>query len=365
MALDASFLKYVSLFALLVQNCLVIILTRVIKHRHADVPFISSVAVLCAEVAKFVLCTGIVSSGLQEALRDSGSPAALARNLVADYGPSTLKCMVPALCYTVQNNLIYYALAHLEIVVFQLLYQTKLLLTAALSVCILRKSLKLQQWGALIVLFGGVVIVQLSGSKPGSSGGGAGADPIAHANGVMAAVLGSALSAFAGVYFELILKGDMQVSLWARNVQLCVWTVPISIATVYSNDGGTVAQQGLLGGFTPLVWSVVALQAFGGLIVAACMKYADNIMKNFASSGAIILGAAVSVLLFKFEMTPEFVLGAVMVLISMSCYDPAFCDCGAMPDLSQLQPAAASELTSAEEQRRLAAGDDEDEDGGP
>jgi len=316
--------------------------------------------VLLAEAAKFVLCLGIVGSNLPGALRDSGSASALALNLLQDYGPSTLKCLVPALCYTLQNNLIYYALAHLEIVVFQLLYQTKLLLTAALSVCILGRSLKLQQWAALVVLFGGVVTVQLAGKASGGGGPGVN-DPSSHANGVMAAVLGSALSAFAGVYFELILKNDMQVTLWVRNVQLCLWTVPISIATVYTNDGAAVEKQGLLGGFTPLVWSVVALQAFGGLIVAACIKYADNIMKNFASSGAIIFGAAASVFLFNFEMNAQFMVGALMVLVSMSCYDPTLCDCGGISGMARMEPTTPASVRDDERRRLADAGDSDNE----
>mmetsp|Transcript_19672 Transcript_19672/g.66121 ORF Transcript_19672/g.66121 Transcript_19672/m.66121 type:complete len:172 (+) Transcript_19672:1-516(+) len=145
--------------------------------------------------------------------------------------------------------------------------------------------------------------------------------------GCVAAVIGAGLSAFSGVYFEMILKHDMKVSLFARNLQLCLFTVPMSVLAVYTGDWETVQRQGWLAGFTPLVWDVVLLQAFGGLVVAACMKYADNIMKNFASSGAIILGAAVSVFFFKFEMTFAFGVGVVLVLTSMLMYDPQFCDC--------------------------------------
>ena len=36
------------------------------------------------------------------------------------------------------------------------------------------------------------------------------------------------------------------------------------------------------------------LQAFGGLIIAAVIKYADNIIKGFATSLSIILSSVVS-----------------------------------------------------------------------
>jgi Nucleotide-sugar transporter len=36
-----------------------------------------------------------------------------------------------------------------------------------------------------------------------------------------------------------------------------------------------------------VAWSVVGLQVFGGLIVAMVVKYADNILKNFANALAV------------------------------------------------------------------------------
>jgi UDP-sugar transporter A1/2/3 len=342
--MSTSFLKYLSLFALLIQNCLVIVLMRLAKQRAMEVNFLTSAAVLMAEVLKLALCGSIMVCALPKEIRDSGSLGAMLRNLVADYGASTLKCSVPALCYTAQNNLIYYALSKLEIVVFQLIYQGKLLLTAGLSVCILHKALAWQQWASLLLLFAGVVVVQLAGSK---SGAGAHVDlnTTARANGVVAALTGSTLSAFAGVYFEWLLKEDMQVSLWARNVQLCLFTVPISLGTVYFGDRAAVRQHGVLGGFDGLVWAVVLTQAFGGLIVAMCMKYADNIMKNFASSGAIILGGAASVFFFKFEINAQFAAGAGMVLASMLVYDPtSLCDCQAAESAPPGSPASPAAL---------------------
>ena len=64
-------------------------------------------------------------------------PLQLASELLDAHTTSTIKCAVPALCYTIQNYLIYFSLANLEIVVFQLVYQSKLLMAAVLSVAIL------------------------------------------------------------------------------------------------------------------------------------------------------------------------------------------------------------------------------------
>ena len=43
------------------------------------------------------------------------------------------------------------------------------------------------------------------------------------------------------------------------------------------------------------VWGVVLLNSAGGLLVAATMKYADNVVKCFATAIAILLGTLLSV----------------------------------------------------------------------
>jgi len=51
----------------------------------------------------------------------------------------------------------------------------------------------------------------------------------------------------------------------------------------------------MLQGFDGVVWMVVLLNSCGGLLVAAVMKYADNIVKCFAAALAILSGTLISV----------------------------------------------------------------------
>ena len=87
-------------------------------------------------------------------------------------------------------------------------------------------------------------------------------------------------------------------------------------------DREWVQTQGLFGGWTTTVTMVWFLGSAGGLIVAGCMKYADNVLKGFATSISTVIITAVCILIpaFSFSPTPAFVLGAIMVLGSAYSY---------------------------------------------
>jgi UDP-sugar transporter A1/2/3 len=129
-----------------------------------------------------------------------------------------------------------------------------------------------------------------------------------------------AISGFAGVYFERILKGAEPVSVWMRNVQMGVFSIPAALAGTFLQDGAQIREKGFLYGFDSVVWFVAFWYGIGGLSVAVCIKYADNIAKNFATSVAIILATLGSVYIFNFQPTLMFVAGAALVILSIFLY---------------------------------------------
>ena len=65
---------------------------------------------------------------------------------------------------------------------------------------------------------------------------------------------------------------------------------------------------------------VIALEAGGGLVVAAVIKYADNILKSFATSVSIVTSTIVSAWVFGFTISRLFVGGCVLVFVSSVMY---------------------------------------------
>ena len=66
--------------------------------------------------------------------------------------------------------------------------------------------------------------------------------------------------------------------------------------------------------------SLTQTLALGGLLVAAVIKYADNILKAFATSVSIVVVGLVSHAFFGFELSAPFFLGAAGVLYAIFLY---------------------------------------------
>lgn len=105
-----------------------------------------------------------------------------------------------------------------------------------------------------------------------------------------------------------------------RNVQLSFLSLPFGLFTCLLSDYEVVTTKGLFFGYDGFVWYLVILQAGGGLLVAMVVKYADNILKGFATSLAIIMSCIASIYLFDFNLTFQFALGAGLVIASIFLY---------------------------------------------
>jgi len=330
------------LFMLVGQITLSALLMRYSRTSRRDElgpKYRASVAVFMTEAIKLPIC-------LLFAWFTVGDVCKLAQLLKSEL-PSwgTLKCAVPAIAYTLQGNLLFVATANLETPTFQVTYQTKTLFTALFSVILLRRRLVVSQWLALLLLFCGTIAVSdlgrgvpgngksmdnMSSPPPLHHKGKNVTDPPPHhlrenaALGLTAVVIAALLSSASSVYFEMMLKqepmhsfrddsglhsgGDL--SLWVRNIQLGLFALPLAAFCSAYQDGRHIQRVGALAGFDHIVWSVVVVNGLGGLLVAATMKYADNIVKCFATALAIVVGAILSVPIFGFEFSRLFAMGA-------------------------------------------------------
>jgi len=311
-------MKWVSLTMLVGQTVSVVFAMRLSRTVKGDGPrYLNTTAVFFSELLK--LCCSFVFLS-----QEQGSPAVamgLLRQQFTQSPMEVLKISVPGLLYTLQNNLLFIALSNLSGAVYQVTYQLKILTTAVLSVAILGKALGPTKWSALLILTLGVTLIQIP--RTGDSGAGAAASAPAEGNqyvGLMAVLSACVTSGLAGVYLEKLLK-QTDASIWLRNIQLAVFGAALGLVGALVQDGAKISEGGFTQGYSALVWMVIFLQAVGGLVVAAVLKYADNLLKCFGNALSIVISCMLSSLFLQ-EFVPDglFVLGTLCVLTATSLY---------------------------------------------
>ncbi|KAF7922104.1 uncharacterized protein EAE98_008315 [Botrytis deweyae] len=375
-------MKHVSLISLTFQNSALILImhySRIMPlgggHRY-----FTSTAVFLNEIMKLAVSLTIAMYDISRTLPPSTPATVLFEQLyMSVFSGDGWKLAIPATLYTLQNSLQYIAVSNLEAVQFQVLYQLKILTTAVFSVVLLRRALSSKRWIALILLTIGVTIVQLPGGTPsaystmndsqsrfyfprsfhelGQMGNGAvevaaeltkrGMEGVSegltkrsatyegiqedqglvkpvmnYSIGLMAVLGAAVISGLTGVYFEKVLKeSTTHVTIWTRNVQLSFYSLfPALIFGVLFKDGEEIAKNGFFDGYNAIVWTAIVMQALGGILVALCINYSDNIAKNFATSISIVISFIFSVWFFDFKVTLNFLVGTSIVLFATWLY---------------------------------------------
>ncbi len=69
-----------------------------------------------------------------------------------------------------------------------------------------------------------------------------------------------------------------------------------------------------------VVWATIIAQGIGGLLVALVLKYADNVVKSFATAMAILLSMFLDAMYFHMALPLQAQIGAAMVVTAMVAY---------------------------------------------
>jgi len=314
---------------MVLQNTAVVLIGRYTRDSKSfeDLYVVNHLIIVC-ELVKFFASLILEYRGTEGKLIQS-----LKENIL-DNPIDCLKIMIPSMLYLFQNTLLYVALSNLTAPVFQVTYQTKLLTTAVVSVVLLQRKYSLKQWICLATLGLGVAIVVLGEKKAEESEDEVEIEtdkPVQNLSaGLISVTVACLSSAFAGVYFEKVLKtptnseknSKQPASLWMRNIQMAFFSV--LIAFVQSNSmKNKNDHKAFCHGFTGWVWLLVSLQAGGGLLVAAIIKYADNVLKGMATGVSVVTGTLLSTMLFGTSLDAQFILGSFMILTSVYLFSNA------------------------------------------
>jgi drug/metabolite transporter (DMT)-like permease len=312
--------------------------------------YLPSTAVFLVELLKLAICATISFYEISLSAPNSTTLAGLLSVYAnAVFSGDSWKMAIPACLSTLAASLQYVGISNLDAATFHVVYQSKILVTAILSVSMLRRSLSGRQWLSLLLLMAGVAIV----SMPHADGGslvsshhtriytprsvnpirdyfrlsrsdshlrkrsatyegieedeyGARNPAMDASLGVLAVLTVCVCSGLGGVYFEKVIKESpaKATSLWIRNVQLSLYSLfPAFFVGVVFLDGEFVAKYGFWQGYNWVVVASILIQSFGGILAAFCVFYADNISKNFAVSISMVLSSLASFVFFDFTAT--------------------------------------------------------------
>ena len=272
---------------------------------------------------------------------------------------------VPGLLYAGCNVLMYTAVELVGSTNFQLLNNMKIITTAIIYRLALRRRLRVHQWMALLMLFIAMCTLGLtqhqsdraSSQSPANnltSSSSSSSSSARHRNGTFATsaedefsasqlfagfllmLFLSCLSAAAGVYNEVLIKGT-DASVWWQNVLLYAFTLSFClVGNLFDASAGGLARArptaaaattlgaadpGLFAGFSTTLWAVILIKAFYGQVVSLVFKYASNILKVYSTSLSVIASAVLCFFLLGTPLAPvHFVGGALIILATILFY---------------------------------------------
>lgn len=306
---------FMVLVALAIQNSSKNLLMRFVMQGRPK--FLKSAAVIGSECTKLTL-------SLLYILLVERKPFSSVVQYFRDDWKNTLLVAVPASAYNLQTSLEYVALANLDAAMFSVLVQTKLLFTATFAAVFLRKKLKVIQVISLVLLTVGVMLCNMKFDKTKVT-----SEEEQNTTKGIAATLGIALSSgFASVYTEKVIKTHRQESPVTGSYSLAYTQVQLAAMSLLTIglyaciiDFREIVEYGLFYNFTPGAYVTVLNSALGGLIVATVLKYADSVVKGFATAISVVLTGMLSMAFFGTHLHGVYVMGVINIIIAVFLYN--------------------------------------------
>ena len=367
---SSSGISKTGLFVLILMafvNCSKNLLLRFVMKEHPK--FLKSAAVIGIESTKLTL------SLLYIALIDK-QPLSTAVTFIKRDKRNTLLMGVPAALYCIQGNLEYLALGNLDAAVFSVLVQTKLLATAGCAVLILRKKIKKVQLISLVLLTVGVMLCNMKDYSRNTISGRRLSEidkEMDTTKGIFATLSIAACSGFASVYTEKVIKAKRNITtrsgeeklplqnerhqqpqygLVYTQVQLAFVSLVIMGFYCLVVESGEIIEKGLWYGFNFPAYVSIFISAIGGLTVAAgtfrnfllctsylsnkpsnlklnnlsfnflysVLKYADAVLKGYATAISVVLTGLSSMILFDTKLNILYFLGIGNVISAVLLY---------------------------------------------
>jgi len=200
---------------------------------------------------------------------------------------------LPALFYTVNNNLIFYNSVSFDMATMRVLYNFRIFTSGLLTQVIFGKSLGTKKWLAILLLFFGCVICQWKGI-----------DGFRYLP-ILLMFLQCFLSSLSGVVNDYLMK-NYEESIHVQNLYLYSFNLLTNIfAAMYTGEDLNILKySSFFKGYTPWTWFVIIVFVGVGISTSVLLKHLSAILKEFASASEMITIAFIgSLLLDSIQIT--------------------------------------------------------------
>lgn len=138
--------------------------------------------------------------------------------------------------------------------------------------------------------------------------------------GVGAILVMVTISGYSAVYFEGMLKQN-KTTVWERNFQLATYSAALLICILISERAyNATGYNDFFKGWTISAFFLAVIQAGGGILVAATLKYADSILKTLATSGSIVLSAVLGYAVLNGPLDIFVSIGCISTILAIFNY---------------------------------------------
>ena len=262
----SSVAKIVSCAALLIFTVSATVLTDISRAVDGTYPY-NTFAIPCAvEVAKLFVSAMMLFTTyvLGHSVRLSFSYSGF------------LSFALPAFCYFISNNCMFYIIRELGPTTYQITSNLKVFTTALLMRVCLARKLSWAKWKALVLLVLGSVNAELTDNGDKHLRG--------SFHGYFVVILSCFISSFVGVLSEKLLKGTTDLHLsdcihW-QNTQLYFFGAIFGLfSLMFCSD--VDLSDGIFHDFNFAAYAALTALTVSGLSVSFILKYIDNIAKCF------------------------------------------------------------------------------------
>ena len=290
---------------LLIFSVSATILAEASKNSDGTYPYNTFVVPLTVEAVKLLASASQV-----------GYHSFRGQRQIENFTPSSFSLyVVPALCYFISNNCMFFIIRELGPSTFQVTNNLKVLSTAVFMRALLSRKLTWLQVKALILLVCGSALTQSNHSTSPE-------DSKHSWFGYTMVIANATAAGIGGVYSERLLKGSKSQrtdSIHWQNCQLYFFGALFGIISLSADNKLEIFH--LFKGFNLAAYLTVIVLAACGLLVSFILKYLDNFAKCFVGALSMIAVAIIHAFMTSEGVSLNLGIGITLTCIAIEQYN--------------------------------------------